>query len=208
MFFIIIGTMFSFGAMASGGGSNLKAILSHIKDGSLCAECKFLIVNNGDCGAVTVAADFGIPVFHISGKTHPEPKDFENAVLNVFQEHPVDLLLLAGYMKKVPDAVIEALPGRVLNIHPALLPKFGGKGFWGMHVHRAVLAAGETESGPTIHLVTAEIDRGRILAQTKVPVFPSDTPEMLAARVLEQEHALYWRTVRDYAKETGLDKDC
>jgi phosphoribosylglycinamide formyltransferase-1 len=88
-----------------------------------------------------------------------------------------------------------------LNIHPSLLPKYGGKGFWGIHVHEAVIAANEKESGPTVHLVSEEIDKGRILAQTRVPVEDGDTPETLAARVLVQEHELYWKTIRDYAKQ-------
>ena len=96
------------------------------------------------------------------------------------------------------------MAGRILNIHPSLLPKYGGKGFWGIHVHEAVIAAHEKESGPTVHLVSEEIDQGKILAQVKVPVLEGDTPEVLAARVLEQEHDLYWKTIRDYAAELGL----
>jgi folate-dependent phosphoribosylglycinamide formyltransferase PurN len=102
-------------------------------------------------------------------------------------------------MKKIPDSFLDAMKDRVLNVHPALLPKYGGKGFYGIRVHQAVIAAGEKESGPTLHLVTSEIDCGKTLAQTKVPVLESDTPEDLAARVLVQEHALFWKTLRDYA---------
>lgn len=196
--------MFSFGVMASGGGSNFKALLEKVQDGSLRAKCAFLIVNNGDCGAVQIAKEFGVPTFHISGKTHPEQLEYEEALLGVLSNHPVDLLLLAGYMKKIPDSLIQALPERILNIHPALLPKYGGKGFWGMNVHRAVIENHEKQSGPTVHLVTSEIDKGRILAQTPVPVFEGDSPEELAARILQQEHRLYWKTVLDYAKTLKL----
>lgn len=196
--------MFSFGVMASGGGSNFKALLEKVQDGSLRAKCAFLIVNNGDCGAVQIAKEFGVPTFHISGKTHPEQLEYEEALLGVLSNHPVDLLLLAGYMKKIPDSLIQALPERILNIHPALLPKYGGKGFWGMSVHRAVIENHEKQSGPTVHLVTSEIDKGRILAQTPVPVLEGDSPEELAARVLQQEHRLYWKTVLDYAKTLKL----
>lgn len=191
--------MFSFGAFASGGGSNFRALLAHSKDGSLGGQCKFLIVNNGDCGAVQIAREYGVPVFHISGKTHPDPVEYEKAILNVIKENPVDFIALAGYMKKLPDSLVDSMPNRILNVHPSLLPKFGGKGFWGIHVHEAVIAAHETESGPTIHLVTSEIDGGRILAQKKVPVLAGDTPQDLAARVLVEEHNLYWQTLRDYA---------
>ena len=162
--------MFKIGVMASGGGSNFKAIIDHIGEGDLEAQCKFLITNNGGCGAVGHAESYGIP------------------------------LILAGYMKALPVSIIKRLPDRILNIHPSLLPKYGGKGFFGIHVHEAVIAAHDTESGPTVHLVSEEIDQGRILAQTKVPVLADDTPEVLAARVLVQEHALYWKTIRDYAK--------
>lgn len=192
--------MFKIGVMASGGGSNFKAIIDRIGEGDLEAQCKFLITNNGGCGAVGHATTYGIPVYHISGKTHPDESEYEKALCAVLDERPVDLLILAGYMKKLPDCLIEKMPDRILNIHPSLLPKFGGKGFWGLHVHEAVLAAGETESGPTVHLVSNEIDKGRILAQRKVPVLPDDTPAILQARVLEQEHDIYWRTIKEYGE--------
>ena len=196
--------MFKIGVMASGGGSNFKAIIDRIGAGDLDAQCKFLITNNGGCGAVNHAKEYGIPVHHISGKTHPEQAAFEAAMLDVLDKYDVDLLILAGYMKALPLCMLKRMPNRILNIHPSLLPKFGGKGFWGHHVHEAVLAAHETESGPTVHLVSEEIDRGRILAQTKVPVMSDDDVDTLAARVLEQEHALYWKTIKEYAESLGL----
>ena len=192
--------MFKIGVMASGGGSNFKAIIAHIGEGDLEAQCKFLITNNGGCGAVEHAESYGIPVYHISGKTHPDTAAYEAAMLEVIDRYDIDLLILAGYMKALPVSIIKRLPDRILNIHPSLLPKYGGKGFWGIHVHEAVIAANEKESGPTVHLVSEEIDKGRILAQTRVSVEDGDTPETLAARVLVQEHELYWKTIRDYAK--------
>lgn len=196
--------MFKIGVMASGGGSNFKAIIERIGEGDLEAQCKFLITNNGTCGAVEHAKEYGIPVYHISGKTHPDVAAYEAALLEVLDKYNVDLLVLAGYMKALPVCVVRRMAGRILNIHPSLLPKYGGKGFWGIHVHEAVIAAHEKESGATVHLVSEEIDQGRILAQAKVPVLEGDTPEVLAARVLEQEHNLYWKTIRDYAAELGL----
>jgi phosphoribosylglycinamide formyltransferase-1 len=196
--------MFKIGVMASGGGSNFKAIIDRIGEGDLEAQCKFLITNNGSCGAVSHAESYGIPVYHISGKTHPDVAAYEAALLEVIDRYDIDLLILAGYMKALPVSMIKRLPERILNIHPSLLPKYGGKGFWGIHVHEAVVAAHEKESGPTVHLVSEEIDQGRILAQTKVPVLEGDSPEELAARVLVQEHDLYWRTIRDYAKQIGV----
>ena len=193
--------MFKIGVMASGGGSNFKAIVERIGEGDLEAQCKFLITNNGTCGAVEHAKEYGIPVYHISGKTHPDVAAYEAALLEVLDKYDVDLLVLAGYMKALPVCIVRRMEHRILNIHPSLLPKYGGKGFWGIHVHEAVIAAHEKESGPTVHLVSEEIDQGKILAQVKVPVLESDTPEVLAARVLEQEHNLYWKTIRDYAAE-------
>jgi len=196
--------MFKIGVMASGGGSNFKAIIDRIGAGDLEAQCKFLITNNAGCGAVNHAKEYGIPVHHISGKTHPEQAAYEAAMLEVLNKYDVDLLILAGYMKALPLCMLQRMPDRILNIHPSLLPKFGGKGFFGHHVHEAVLAAHETESGPTVHLVSEEIDCGRVLAQTKVPVMPDDTADTLAARVLVQEHALYWKTIKEYAESLGL----
>ena len=193
--------MFKIGVMASGGGSNFKAIIERIGEGDLEAQCKFLITNNGTCGAVEHAKEYGIPVYHISGKTHPEQAAYEAALLDVLDKYDVDLLVLAGYMKALPVCIVRRMENRILNIHPSLLPKYGGKGFWGIHVHEAVIAAHEKESGPTVHLVSEEIDQGKILAQVKVPVLEGDTPEVLAARVLEQEHNLYWKTIRDYAAQ-------
>ncbi len=187
--------------MASGGGSNFKAIIDRIGEGDLEAQCKFLITNNGGCGAVGHAQTYGIPVYHISGKTHPDQDAYEAALLEVIDKYDVDLLILAGYMKVLPLSILKRLPDRVLNIHPSLLPKFGGRGYWGLHVHEAVLAAHETESGPTVHLVSEEVDAGRILAQRKVPVMPDDTPEVLQARVLEQEHDIFWRTIKEYGAQ-------
>lgn len=192
--------MFKIGVMASGGGSNFKAIIDRIGEGDLEAQCKFLITNNANCGATQHAATYGVPVFHISGKTHPDVAAYEAALLDVIDKFDIDLLILAGYMKAIPTCVLKRLPDRILNIHPSLLPKFGGKGFYGHFVHEAVLAAGEKESGPTVHLVSEEIDAGRILGQRKVPVLEGDTPEVLAARVLEQEHDLYWRVIKEYGE--------
>ncbi len=191
--------MFKIGVMASGGGSNFKAIIDRIGNGDLEAQCKFLITNNAGCGAAAHAEEYGIPVYHISGKTHPDTAAYETALMDVLNRYDVDLLVLAGYMKALPNCVISRMSDRILNIHPSLLPKYGGKGYWGIHVHEAVIAAHEKESGATVHLVSEEIDKGRILSQVKVPVMEDDTPEVLAARVLEQEHNLYWRAIKEYA---------
>ena len=189
--------------MASGTGSNFKALLSQIETKHLDAVCSFLIVNNKNCGAAQIAKANGIPVYHISTVSYPEPREYDQAFLDVIKHHPVDFLALAGYMKKITDSLLVSLKDRILNIHPSLLPKYGGHGFFGIHVHEAVLEANESWSGATVHLVSGEYDDGRILGQSMVPVILNDTPDTLAARVLVAEHNLYWKTLRDYAASLG-----
>ena len=179
--------MLKIGVMASGGGSNFKAIIDHIGEGDLEAQCKFLITNNAGCGAVSHAQEYGIPVYHISGKTHPVAADYEAAMMEVLNKYDVDLLILAGYMKALPVCMIQRMPDRILNIHPSLLPKYGGKGMWGHHVHEAVKAAGETETGMTVHYVTPVCDSGEIIAQYKVALSPEDTVDDIAAKEHELE---------------------
>lgn len=184
------------GFLASHGGSNMQAIIDACKSGKLRATPAVVISNNSGSGAITRARNEGIPCYYLSGKTHPEPEELDRAILDTFLRHSVNVVVLAGYMKKLGPKTLSRFRGRILNIHPALLPKFGGKGMFGIHVHEAVIAAGEKESGVTIHLVDENYDTGTIIAQTKVPVMPDDTPESLAARVLEQEHILYPETLR------------
>ena len=188
------------GFLASHGGSNMQAIVDAIKAGKLYAEAVCVISNNSKSGVSERAAAEGIPFYHISGKTHPDPVDHDNAIIDAFMKHNVNIVVLAGYMRKLGEAVIRRWKGKVLNIHPALLPKFGGEGMWGNHVHEAVIAAGEKISGPTVHLVDEEYDHGRILAQSKVIVLPEDTPETLAAKVLEKEHQIYPEVLQKIAE--------
>lgn len=184
------------GFLASHGGSNLQAILDAISRGSLAAEPRLVISNNSGARALERAGAAGVEALHISGATHSGPGEADAAILEAMGGRGVNLIVLAGYMKKIGGAVLAAYPRRILNIHPALLPKFGGGGMYGLRVHGAVLAAGESHSGATVHLVDEEYDRGPILAQAPVPVLPGDTPEILQARVLEQEHRLYPETLR------------
>jgi len=198
--------MLKLGFLASHGGSNMQAIVDACKEGRLRAEPRVVISNNSDSGAMERARREGIPACHLSSKTHPDPDALDRAILETLQRHGVELICLAGYMKKLGKRTLAAYHHRVLNIHPALLPRFGGEGFYGERVHRAVLAAGERESGPTVHLVDGQYDHGPILAQRKVPVLPDDDPESLAARVLEQEHIIYAETLQRIATgEIDLD---
>ena len=175
----------------SGNGSNFKALFHAITQRQLPAEIALCLSNKSRCGAMEFAEHNSIPTLHCSEKQFGTFDDFATAMVEKLREHQIEIILLAGYMRKVPDAMVAAFSDKMLNIHPALLPKFGGEGMYGIHVHAAVLAAGETESGATVHLVNEEYDKGKILLQRSVPVMPNDTPEQLAARVLECEHALY-----------------
>ena len=184
------------GFLASHNGSNMQAVIDACKAGTLEATPAALISNNSGSGALARAKQEGFPHYHLSGKTHPDPGALDEAILDVMLKHAVDLIVLAGYMKKLGPRTLARFEGRILNIHPALLPKFGGKGMYGMHVHEEVIAAGETESGVSIHLVDADYDTGPVIAQARVPVEPTDTPETLAARVLEREHSFFAETLQ------------
>lgn len=187
------------GFLASHTGTNMQAIIDAIKEGRLDAKACAVISNNSNSVALERARNEGIPAYHISSKKYPDEQDLDNAIINALKENGVDTVILAGYMKKLSPRVIQAFKGRVLNIHPALLPKFGGKGLYGMYVHEAVIEAGEKVSGATVHLVDEHYDHGRILNQRTVEVAPDDTPETLAQKVLKIEHQLYVETLQKIA---------
>lgn len=187
------------GFLASHGGSNVQAILDACRDGRLEAEPCVVISNNSDAMVLDRAMAARVPAFHLSSHIHPDPARLDEAILATLEKHRVNLIVLAGYMKKLGPKTLARYRGRVLNIHPALLPKYGGQGMYGHHVHEAVISAGEKESGATVHVVDAEYDEGPIVAQQKVPVLPDDTSESLAARVLEVEHQLYAATLQRIA---------
>lgn len=147
--------------------------------------------NNSQCGAMQYARANGIDAVHLSSKTVPNEEAFVQAMLSELEKRQVDLILLAGYMKRVPKEVVRRYPKRILNIHPSLLPKFGGEGMYGMNVHRAVIESREKESGATVHFVDENYDEGEIIVQEKIPVSLDDTPETLASKVLEVEHRIY-----------------
>jgi phosphoribosylglycinamide formyltransferase-1 len=176
---------------ASGRGSNFLAILNAIESGTLPARVALLLSNNANAGAMETAREHNIPAVHISEKHYQSADDFSTAMLNVMRKNNVEVIALAGYLKKIPFAVVRQYRNRIFNVHPALLPKFGGPGMYGHHVHEAVLAAGETISGATVHLVDEEYDRGPIVLQKSVAVTPTDTLETLAEKVLKVEHEIY-----------------
>jgi phosphoribosylglycinamide formyltransferase 1 len=181
--------------LASHGGSNMQAIFNAINAGTLDVNPVVVISNNSNSKAFDRAKKETVPRLHMSGKTHPNPDELDTAMCETLQKYKADLVILAGYMKKIGDKTLKAFNGRILNIHPALLPKFGGQGMYGMRVHEAVLAAGESESGVTIHVIDDKYDNGPIIAQEKVPVNEDDTADKLAERVLKVEHKLYSETI-------------
>ncbi len=186
------------GFFASHKGSGVKAILENIENGSLEAKPKVIISNNLHAPVLNIAQDNGIPHYCMNTKTYPSKfNSLDDAVLGILSLHDVNLIILAGYMKHVSGEIINAYRNRILNIHPALLPKYGGKGMYGRYVHEAVLRSDDNESGATVHVVSSVYDEGRILAQCKVPRYPNDTVETLSDRVLQFEHILYSQVLRD-----------
>ena len=155
--------------------------------------------NKPDAPGLKTAADMGFNTAVFQRQDYPDGASFAAYMLGVLKERNVHLIALAGYMRKIPPRIIRAFRDRIVNIHPALLPDFGGKGMYGMNVHIAVLESGTEESGVSIHIVDEEYDRGRIIAQRRVPVMKDDTPESLAARVLEVEHQLYPEVIGELA---------
>ena len=177
--------------LASGSGSNLGALLDHLEACGPARHCDVVLVasDRAAAGAFERAAARGIATHHLAG-----PADAA-ATLDTLRAHGADLVVLAGYLKQVPATVTRAFAGRMLNVHPSLLPAFGGTGMYGARVHRAVLSAGVGVSGATVHFVDEVYDRGPIVAQWPVPVRADDSPASLAARVLRVEHLLLPRVV-------------
>ena len=179
----------------SGGGSNLQALIDGCKAGILAGQIVWVVSSKTKAYGLTRAANEGIETFVFKPKKYPSPEEASADLLAQLKQRQVEYIALAGYLKLLPSNVVAAFRNRIVNIHPALLPKYGGKGMFGHHVHEAVLAAGDIESGPTVHLVNEIYDEGHILAQVRVPILDGDTPDSLAARVLEQEHKLYPRAL-------------
>ncbi len=184
----------------SGGGTNLQSLIDVCDKGSFKAEIKAVISNNSKAYGLERARKAGIETFHVSKVVYPDNADYITALKQILNDHEIDLIVLAGYMKMIPGEILKLYYGKVINIHPALLPKYGGKGMYGSNVHRAVLEAGEKYSGATVHVVDEKYDNGPILIQRRVPVMANDTIETLAARVLEIEHRILPQAVSLFIK--------
>lgn len=182
--------------LVSGRGSNMMKLIEACEQGRLQASVELVISNNADSQALVTARKKNINAVHLSSRTHPDADALDVAMKDLFEQYEIDYVLLAGFMKKIGPKTLSAYKHRIINIHPSLLPKFGGKGMFGLNVHKAVVAAGEKVTGVTIHLVDDEYDKGAILAQEKVKVSARDTAESLARKVLKVEHILFAETVQ------------
>jgi phosphoribosylglycinamide formyltransferase-1 len=191
--------MLTLGMLASHRGSNVRAVVEACRDGRLQARPGVVISNNASSGVLEFAAAADIPARRIGGPAFEDDALRDAAILDELRRHQCDLVLLLGYMKLLGPLTTAAYRGRILNTHPALLPRFGGKGMYGARVHEAVLAPGETETGVTVHLVDEQYDHGEVLAQCRVPVLPGDTVESLTARVQAREHAFLVETLQAIA---------
>ena len=179
----------------------MQAVIDACSNDQIDATVALVISNNSTSGALHRAALANIQNQHISSKTHGDDNGADSAMLKACQDQQIDLILLLGYMKKLGPLTLAAFSGKILNTHPALLPKFGGKGFFGRKVHEAVIAAGEEESGASVHFVDTDYDTGPILAQVKVPVEPTDDAQTLEERVKIAEQKLLVATLRQLAEQ-------
>ena len=195
------------GFLASGNGSNVNAILENIESDFLDAKAKVIVTNNPKSGIWEVAKQRGIPCYCFNAKRTGEFDSLGPAIINVLKNYDVNLIVLAGYMKKIEGGVLKVYNNRILNIHPALLPEYGGRGMYGAYVHEAVLRSNDSISGATVHLVNENYDTGRILGQKRVQRFANDNVKSLSSRVLEAEHILYSKVLKDINLDLiNLDK--
>jgi phosphoribosylglycinamide formyltransferase 1 len=185
---------------ASGHGSNFQAILNAIGAGLLPARIVVLISNKSDAGAMEIARAYNISAKHLSQKMFSSEEALADAILEVLEENHAEFIALAGYLKKIPAQVIRQYKNRIANIHPALLPSFGGEGMYGHRVHEAVIASGEKISGATVHLVDEDYDRGPIVLQKTITITQDDTPDSLAAKVLKIEHEIFPLALKAFAE--------
>lgn len=192
--------MIQVAVLASGSGSNLQALLDSEDQGRLGAHIRLVVSNRRDSLSLVRAARCGREAIYLASGPSDTEETIARRMIELFEKHSIELVCLAGYLKKLPSSVVQAFAGRVLNIHPAPLPRFGGHGMFGLHVHEAVLESGVAHSGPTVHFVDSNYDTGVVVAHTPVPVLPGDTPESLAARVLVAEHELFPRVVASVAQ--------
>ena len=182
---------------ASHSGSDMQAIVDGCKNGKIAGKVCAVISNNSDAFVLKRAKKENISSYFVNAKLYPEENGVDNKILEILGFHKIDMIFLAGYLKLLGKPILQKYRNMIFNIHPALLPKFGGKGMYGMNVHKAVIEAKEKDSGITIHRVNEEYDTGEIIAQTQVPVFENDTPKNLAERIFKEEHIFLVDVIND-----------
>lgn len=185
---------------ASGRGSNLLKVLEKISAGQCTAEPQFVLSNNSQSFALEIGTLHGLKTYHVSALTEGSSAALASKMIHLLELHEIDLLVLAGYMKPVPLPVLEKMKNKVVNIHPALLPAFGGQGWYGHHIHEGVIHRKCQVTGITIHLVNEIYDEGEIILQRAVKVNPSDSSDILAKKVLNLEHDSLWRVIDAFGK--------
>jgi len=192
---------------SSGGGSNFRAIFSSTLNNTIeDSKIDLLVSNNPDCNAIKFAKDRGIDTFIINSKRYPSKKKYNTALKNKLIDYNPSLIVLARYMKLIPKEIVNIFKSKIINIHPAKLPEFGGKGFYGMNIHKAVIDSGANSTAVTIHYVNEEYDKGMIISEKIINVMNNDTPELLSKRVLKHEHELYSKTINQLLKENGRNE--
>ncbi len=187
--------------LISGNGSNLQALIDACAQSDFPAQISVVISNNPEAYGLHRARDAGIKTVTINHKDYNRREEFEADIQAALDKQPIDLICLAGFMRILTSSFVERWPNRILNTHPSLLPKFGGEGMYGMNVHKAVIEAGETETGCSIHYVIPEVDQGPVILQKTLDVRAEDTPETLRERVVAREHAAYPEAIRLIASE-------
>lgn len=194
--------------LVSGGGTNMQAVIDAVRKNKIKGVPALVIAGNGECYAAERAKKENIPFHVCSLRDCGGAEARDAAVLRLLKEYAIDLVLLAGFLGIVGPEITEAYRNRIMNIHPALLPSFGGKGFYGLKVHEAALKRGVKVTGATVHFVDREIDGGMIIAQKAVPVAEGDTPETLQKRVMEEaEHVIYPEAVRLFCEDRLVVRD-
>jgi phosphoribosylglycinamide formyltransferase-1 len=192
--------MMTIGVLASHTGTTLQAVIDACRDGSIGGRVGIVISNNQDAEALRRAEKCGIPARHISRRTCPEPGDLDELMARSLRDHGTDVVLLAGYLRKIGPQTLRAFDGRILNVHPSLLPRHGGQGMYGRAVHEAVIASRDRVTGASVHVVTANYDEGPVVSQREVPVDPDDDAESLSVKVRVIERALVIETLDRMAR--------
>lgn len=186
---------------ASGGGTDFQSVIDGVESGLINAQIGLLVASKPGIYAIERAKKHGIPSYVFCKKDFLSGEEMFESIIRLLDENKIDLIVLAGYLTILAPNIVKAYEGRIINIHPSLLPKFGGVGMYGIKVHEAVIAAGESESGCTVHYVDAGADTGKIIAQARVAVDKSDTPESLQKKVLSKEHELLPEVVANLIEE-------